>query len=89
MALGASATDLFTMILIDGMRPVLIAAVLGFGGAYVVGSAMRSLLFGTPPMDPATYLSTAFILATISLSACAIPALKAVRTDPMITLRQQ
>jgi predicted permease len=89
MALGASAADLFWMILIDGMRPVLIAAVLGFGGAYAAGGLMRPLLFGTIPADPATYLSTALILVAISLFACAIPALKAIRVDPMVTLRRQ
>jgi predicted permease len=89
MALGASAPQLFGMILLDGMGPVIIGAAFGFAAAYAASSLIRSFLFGTVPADPATYLVTVLILAAVSLFACAIPAMKAIRVDPMVSLRQQ
>lgn len=89
MALGASAPRLFRMILLDGMRPVIIGAVLGFVAAYAASGLIRSFLFGTVPADPPTYLLTALILVAVSLFACAIPAMKAIRVDPMVSLRRQ
>ena len=89
MALGASAPNLFGMILLDGMRPVMIGAAFGFAGAYAASGLIRSLLFGTVPADPATYLVTVLILAAVSLCACALPAMRAIRVDPMVSLRRQ
>jgi ABC-type lipoprotein release transport system permease subunit len=48
---------------------------------------MRSLLFEVEPLDPPTLAAAAVILATIALGACVVPALRAVRVDPMISLR--
>ncbi|HEX4166718.1 MAG TPA: ABC transporter permease [Bryobacteraceae bacterium] len=89
MALGASLSELFEMVVVDGMRPVMIGAALGFAGAYVASGLIRSLLFGIVPTDPAAYLWTALVLAAVSLCASIMPALKAIRMDPMITLRRQ
>jgi predicted permease len=89
MALGASAPQLFRMVLLDGMGPVIIGAAFGFAAAYAASSLIRSLLFGTVPADPPTYLLTVLLLAAVSLVACAIPAMKAIHVDPMISLRQQ
>jgi len=47
------------------------------------------LLFGTVPADPPTYLLTLLILGTVSLCACAVPAIKAIRLDPIVALRRQ
>jgi putative ABC transport system permease protein len=89
IALGASLLELFEMVIVDGMRPVMIGAALGFAGAYVASSLIRSLLFGVVPTDPAAYLWTAMILATVSLCASVMPAFRAIRMDPMIALRRQ
>lgn len=89
MALGAPAPRLFGMVLRDGMRPVIIGATVGFAGAYAASYLIRSLLFGTVPADPPTYLLTVLILAAVSLCACAIPAMKAILVDPMVLLRRQ
>jgi predicted permease len=89
LALGASAPQLFRMVLLDGMRPVIIGGAFGFAAAYSASSLIRSLLFGTVPADPPTYLTTVLILAAVCLLACAIPAMKAIHVDPMASLRQQ
>jgi len=89
MALGASAPQLFRMILLDGMGPVIVGATFGFAAAYAASSLIRSLLFNTVPADPPTYLLTVLILAAVSLFACAIPAMKAIQVDPVVSLRRQ
>ncbi len=89
MALGAPVPRLFGMVLGDGMRPVLAGSVLGFAGAYAVTRLIKSLLFGIEPADAPTYLLTTAILVTVALSACAIPASKAIRADPLVSLLQQ
>jgi putative ABC transport system permease protein len=89
MALGASAAQLFRMILRDGMRPVLVGSIVGLAGAYAVTGLIQSLLFGIAPVDPPTYLFTFAILAAVALAACAVPASKAIRVDPLVSLREQ
>jgi putative ABC transport system permease protein len=89
MALGASAAQLFRMILRDGMRPVLVGSIVGLAGAYAVTGLIQSLLFGVAAIDPPTYLLTFAILAAVALAACAVPASKAIRVDPLVSLREQ
>jgi putative ABC transport system permease protein len=89
MALGAGTGRLFGMVVRDGFRPVLAGAVLGFLGAWMAAGLIRSLLFGVVPADPATYAVTIGILGLTALCACAIPAMRAIRVDPVISLREQ
>ena len=65
---------------------VLIAAGVGLGMLLALGGArlMRDLLFGVAPFDALTYVSVALLLASIALIACAIPARRAMRVDPMV-----
>ena len=49
---------------------------------------MKTLLFGVTSADPPTYLATTAILATVALCACAVPALRAIRVDPLRALRE-
>jgi putative ABC transport system permease protein len=86
-ALGAPHRSLYWMMVRDGMRPVLVGAVIGLAGAYAVTQLIVSLLFGVTPADPISYLLTTTTLVATSLFACSIPALKAVRVDPMVVLR--
>jgi putative ABC transport system permease protein len=89
MALGAGTARLFGMVLGDGLRPVALGAVLGLAGAWLATRLIRSLLFGVAPADPATYALTIAILAAAAVCACAIPATKAIRVDPVVSLREQ
>jgi predicted permease len=89
IALGATGRQLFRMIVLDGMRPVVIGAAFGFAAALAASGLIRSFLFETVPTDPPTYLSTVLILAAVSVCACAIPAMKAIRVDPVVSLRRE
>jgi len=89
MALGAQRRDVVRMVLRQG--GVLIAAGVGLGMLLALGGArlMRDLLFGVAPFDALTYVSVALLLASIALIACAIPARRAMRVDPMVALRYE
>jgi putative ABC transport system permease protein len=89
MALGARRGDVLRMVF--GYAGVLIAAGLALGimGAQGAGRLLESQLFEVKPTDPATYLGVAFVLLATGLLACAIPALRAMRVDPLVALRNE
>jgi putative ABC transport system permease protein len=89
LALGAPPTELFTMVVGQGMRPVLAGAAAGLAGAYATTALMTTLLFGIQPLDPATYALTTAILGVVALCACAVPASRATRVDPLVALREE
>ena len=89
LALGAKPAALFRMVVGQGMRPVAIGAALGLAGAVAVTTLMQSLLFGVTPVDPAAYLVAAGALGAIAVAACALPALRATRVDPLVALRDE
>jgi predicted permease len=88
LALGASPAQVWRMVVGQGMRPVLWGSLAGLAAAYAAADLMKSLLFGVAPLDPATYAMTAGALAVIGAVACAVPASRAVRVDPLVALRQ-
>ena len=89
LALGARPETLFRMVVGQGMRPVAIGAALGMAGAVTVTTTLQSLLFGVTSLDPAAYTVAAAVLAAIALVACAVPALRATRVDPLVALRDE
>jgi putative ABC transport system permease protein len=60
---------------------------LGVVVAYFLSDVMRGLLFGVLPHDPFTLIAVSVLMAVIGLAACWIPALRASRVDPAITMR--
>ena len=89
LALGAKPAALFRMVVGQGMRPVAIGAGIGLAGAAGISTLMQSLLFGVAPVDPAAYGVATAILAAIAAAACAVPALRATRVDPLVALRDE
>ena len=89
LALGARPAALFRMVVGQGMRPVAVGAAVGLAGAAGVTTLMRSLLFGVTPVDPAAYGMATAVLAAISVLACAVPALRATRVNPLVALRDE
>jgi putative ABC transport system permease protein len=89
MALGAKRGDVLGMVF--GYAGGLLAAglAIGFGPALGTGRYLASQLFEVRTTDPATYLAVAGGLLTTGLVACAIPALRAMRVDPLTALRNE
>lgn len=89
MALGARPWTIVAMILGQGTRVVAIGLVLGLGCAWFTASQMAGMLHGVSGRDPTTFLFVPLLLLAIALLACGIPARRAARIDPVITLRSE
>jgi putative ABC transport system permease protein len=88
LALGARPAELFAMVVRQGMRPVIAGAGAGVAAATALTRLVTSLLFGVGAGDPATYVVSVAALAAIALAACAIPAARAMRVDPLVALHE-
>jgi predicted permease len=89
LALGAERRDVISMIVGRGMTLALSGAVIGLVAALAVARAMKSLLFSVSPWDPLTFAAVPVLLCVIALMACYLPAQRASRVDPLITLRAE
>ena len=89
LALGARRRQIVQMMLNQGMRLLGIGLLVGFGAALAASRVLRSLLFEVSATDPAIYLGVAVVLALAAAIACWIPARRAARVNPMITLRAE
>jgi putative ABC transport system permease protein len=88
-ALGASRRDILTLVVRQGMTLTAAGVVIGLAGAAAASRVIVTLLFGVSPLDPLTYLSVVGVLLGVSAIACWLPAWRAARVDPVITLRAQ
>jgi len=89
MALGAGRDRVVRMILREGALLAAVGLVLGLGGAYFVGRAMRSTLYGVGTIDLAAFGAVAAILLIAALVACYFPARRAASIEPMQALRTE
>jgi putative ABC transport system permease protein len=87
IALGADPRAVLGLVLREGMTPVAAGILVGLGGAALLASVMKTLLFGVDAVDPLTFGAVAAVLAAVALAACYIPARRATRLDPATTLR--
>ncbi|HEX8650240.1 MAG TPA: ABC transporter permease [Pyrinomonadaceae bacterium] len=89
MALGAQRSDVLRLVLREGMTLVAIGAVLGLIGAVVMSRLLVSFLYGVSPVDSATFVATAAVLAVVAFVANFIPARRAMKVDPLVALRYE
>jgi predicted permease len=87
MAIGATTKDVLTMVLSRGLRPTVAGVAIGIPVAILAARFLSSQLFQVGPSDPLTFALVSFILLVVALLACFLPAIRAVRIDPMIGLR--
>jgi len=71
------------------MRATGLGLVIGLASAAGVTRLMRSMLFGIQPLDPLSFMVAAVVLAAVALVACALPARRATRVDPLVALRAE
>ena len=89
MALGAGRDNVMRLIVKEGMILALVGLALGFGGAILVGRAMRGMWYQIGIIDPSAFRAVAFMLLASALLACYLPARRATQVDPMQALRQE
>jgi predicted permease len=89
MALGAQQRDVLKLVVRQGMALAIVGAVVGVGVALGVTRYLASMLYGVHANDPATIAGVAVLLMLVGLAACYIPARRAVRVDPMVSLRYE
>jgi predicted permease len=88
IALGASRIDVLRMVLGEGVRLSVVGLAFGLAGAWLVGRAMQSMLFGVQAMDMAAFGVVAVLLTGAALLACCVPARRATSVDPVVALRE-
>lgn len=88
LAFGASPLDIFKLILQHGASLIAAGLTLGLIAAGLLSQYLKSQLFGVSELDPASYAMASFLLAIVALVACAVPAIRAMKVDPVTALRQ-
>jgi len=89
VALGATAGDVLRLVIGQGLKLILGGLALGLAAALVATPTIGSFLWGVRPNDPLTFLVAAAGLAAIALVACYLPALRALRVEPVVALHNE
>jgi ABC-type antimicrobial peptide transport system permease subunit len=89
IAVGAGSVDVIRLVLGQSIAVTLAGIALGVAGAAAVTRYLEGLLFGLTPLDPATFVGVSTFFLVVSMVAAFIPALRATRVDPVVTLRAE
>lgn len=89
VALGATPSEVFRLIVGDGLRLTGAGVAIGVAGSVVIARTLRTMLYGVSPWDPLTLSATGLILLAVAAAACVLPARRAMRVDPMVALRAE
>jgi predicted permease len=87
MALGAQVNDVFKLVVKQGMTLTLTGVLVGLIIAIGLTRLLRNLLFDVSATDPLTYIAIAALLILVALAACLVPARRATKVDPLVSLR--
>jgi ABC-type antimicrobial peptide transport system permease subunit len=88
MALGARSEGVLAMVLRQGMSLATLGVVVGLAGALALTRLASTLLFGVRAADPVTFAAVSGFMLVVALIACAVPARRATKVDPLVALRQ-
>jgi putative ABC transport system permease protein len=89
LALGAQRAEIVAMVLRDGTLLAFLGLMIGVGAFFALGRFMQSLLFGVGVLDPIALGAAVALLGGVTLIACWVPARRAVKVDPVVTLRAE
>jgi ABC-type antimicrobial peptide transport system permease subunit len=87
LAVGARPSDVFRLILGQGLAVAALGGMVGMAGAILGTRLLRSFLFGVTPQDPVTLIGVVLLLSVVAVLACWWPARRATKVDPMVALR--
>lgn len=87
ITLGADRRTILRMVLWQGLRLVLVGIALGLAGALALTRALSGFLYGMSPAEPFVFAGAALLLTLTALVACALPAWRAARLNPVAALR--
>lgn len=89
MSIGAAPARVLGMVLGDGATLLAAGTLLGLIGSLLTARLLQGLLFGIAPRDPATFTIVTLLMIAVGLSACAVPAMRAARVDPLTAIRKE
>jgi predicted permease len=89
VALGARSSDVLHMVFSHGLKLFAMGAALGLVSALALSRTLSRLLYGVSASDPLSFLTVTFLLGSVTLLACYIPARRAMRVDPLVALRYE
>jgi putative ABC transport system permease protein len=89
IAVGAQPSEVLRLMLVDGLRPAGIGLLLGLAGGVAASDLIRSLLYGTQPLDVSVFALVVLLLLAVAGLACLLPAWRASRFDPVRALRNE
>jgi len=89
VALGANRLGVIALVLRQGARVALTGITIGVAVAAALSGFVDGMLFGLTPLDPTTFVAVSALLATISLLASCIPARRATKVDPLVSIRAE
>jgi putative ABC transport system permease protein len=87
LALGAPGRDVGILVLRQALTPVVLGLAAGYGGAFFLMRALSALLYGVGSGDVATYFISGALISSVAVASCWLPALRAMRFDPVDTIR--
>jgi putative ABC transport system permease protein len=86
IALGSSARGVFDLVLREGLVLIALGFVIGAAGAFALRKSLETQLFGVSATDPAVLAVVTLVLAVVATLACALPARRATKIDPIVAL---
>lgn len=89
MAFGASAINVFRMVVSQGLRLSALGIAVGLFSAFALTRVMQTMLVGVSPTDPITFGAITALFLAVSALACWLPARRAARLDPLVALRDE